>query len=1264
MNPTDLNPLTFPLQGIRLIEASAGTGKTWTIASLYVRLVLGHGNTTHGFGRPLLPPEILVVTFTQAATAELRSRIRDRLNQAARCFRGQPDEADPFLKALVDNYDPSLHDRCAFRLETAARWMDEAAISTIHSWCQRMLRQHAFDSGCLFDMELEVADHALLKEAVRDYWRSFFYPLSASAVDKITALLNSHPDNQITTVATLMKQGESNWYSGSEPLREAEEPAVALQRWAEWQKENASLEEQARACWHKHRKEIEALLTNASEQGFLNGRDHGEDVLSRQLAAIAEWAESGDCDESKQKDLNKGLCKLAENNIRVNAGHEKNRPRHEALRCLQTWCDHKEPEVSKPSLLLHLVTWVKQRYTQVKLQRAHFGFDDLLTMLDAALQRPGNERLAGILRKQYPVALIDEFQDTDPVQYRIFNRVYGSSQPNGTEAALLLIGDPKQAIYSFRGADIHTYLKARATTEGRHYTLGTNFRSTEALIAAVNHCFSRDTHAAGAFLFKRPDGDNALPFHLVKAAGRKERFVVDGEPDPNPAALTLWHLDTSGELTSANQYHQLAATATAQEIVRLLNLAAEHKAGFQHPTDGYTPLKSRDIAILVPGFVEARKIREALAQRGLRSVYLSDRDSVYQCDEAKDLLAWLTAAADPENERTLKAALATPTLDLGYAELDALNREEQQWEGRVEQFQRYRSIWRNQGILPMIRHLLKDFDLPSRLLSAPGGERKLTNLLHLAELLQAADTIREGENALIRYLASAIEATENSGDAEAHHLVRLESDADLIKIVTVHKSKGLEYPLVFLPFACKFKEITAKATYYRYHNEAGTSIIDLKIKVEESKTESKNTKTKSENESRQKADQERLQEDLRLLYVAMTRARHKLWVGLVPFKVGKTNSCHLHKTAIGHLLGFAETDGAESLGERLTAFVDGCPHIQVATPAYQEEMPNLQPISDTPLRMARVFPARLDPRWWIASYSALQIEAEKIHAEKDELPTLLAETPQWGIVSEETHESVSVIIKPKTGTPLQGLHDFPRGPGPGTFLHSLLEWCAKQGFKYSVSNETRLRETVSLRCQQRDLESWATPLADWLLHFLNTPLPLPGGSTFTLADLPPEHYQTELEFWYAVASEVKTTELDRLITSTVLAGTERPRLAYSQLHGMLKGFIDLVIQHDGRFYVIDYKSNWLGQDDQCYDLAAMQNAILNKRYDLQYTLYLLAVHRLLKSRMGNDYSCADHLGGAAYLFLRGSQSTGAGVFCDAAKPELLSQLDELFVRRC
>ncbi|MEW9899042.1 exodeoxyribonuclease V subunit beta [Chitinivorax sp. PXF-14] len=1208
-----LEPLVFPLHGSRLIEASAGTGKTWTIAALYLRLVLGHGDE-QAFARPLLPADILVMTFTRAATRELSDRIRARLVEAAKCFRGEAQaEGDAFLAALIDAYPPGTPRlQAAYRLTLAAEAMDDAAIFTIDAWCQRMLREHAFDSGNLFDEALLSDQTALFDDAVRDYWRQQVYRLDGPA---LAALLQCWSD------LGALAQATRHLVNHAGELAPPEMPLAPLING--FRREQQAALAQLKHGWVERAGRMQAWLTAqlADNPKCFNGTKLKLERALGWFDALRSWA--ADPAQTRPELNDTAWNRLAPDglldacskgvSLAVPADFDAVSTLQAALAAL--------PEL-KPLLLAHASHRIAARMAELKRWGRQFGFADMLERLRAALEGPHGAALRTRIVGQFPVALIDEFQDTSPAQYRLFDLLYRVAD-NEPAHALLLIGDPKQSIYGFRGADIHSYLAARRATSGRHYVLDTNFRSTGPLVAAVNRVFlhaegadGRPGHAAGAFRFRR-DGDNPLPYEAVQARGRAER-LCDGQGEQ--PALTLWQAPADD--LKADDYRRLFAARCAEHIVQQLNDAA---VGFRRdaPDAAFTRLKPADIAVLVRDRNEAQAVRRALQQRGVASVYLSDKESVMEGQEAADLLRWLQAVANPLDGRLARAAFATPSADLPLPTLAALASDDHAWEARVEQLKALHLSWQRQGVLAMLRRLIHELDLPARLLATPGGERRLTNLLHLAELLQGASQQLDGEQALIRWLAEQIESGGEAGD---ERILRLESDAELVKVITVHKSKGLEYPLVYLPFAVTARPVERRnRSFVDYVDATGQRRLDLALSEP----------------AMAAAESARLAEDLRLLYVALTRPRHALWLGIAALPARRKGENRLHESALGYLLTGGAALAAGQLAAALDALRGGNPHIAIETVSRDVGHTMLSRIeARPPLIDAPVYRADFERDWGIGSFSALtRAMATPVHA----LPVPIHALQQKLMDAE--------IATPAPTADEAPWHRFPRGALPGNFLHEQLEWLGHEGFAsvHAPAFDVRL----AARCERAGWEHRQEDVIAWIKQVAVTPLPPLGAA---LSDI--RHAVPEMEFWFP-ADGLDAAELDRLCHGKLLDGRRRPALPVRKLQGMLKGYIDLVFEHEGRYWVIDYKSNALGAGDADYHASALADAMAAHRYEVQGALYLLALHRLLKNRLGAHYDPARQLGGAMFLFLRGIAGPTHGCHLLPADTALLDALDSL-----
>jgi exodeoxyribonuclease V beta subunit len=1178
MNSKTPLALTLPLQGTHLIEASAGTGKTYTIAALYVRLILGHGIERK------TPKDILVVTFTDAATEELRDRIRKRLSESAQYFRNLPvDKVDDFLINLRNAFKPEQWNLCAKYLEVAANYMDEAAVFTIHSWCNRMLQQHAFDSGSPFKQDVNTDDAELLNNVIRDYWRVHFYGLEKSQCEFIVKNVASSPDDFSGKIQGLLKETEAlkldNFQIQFADIFEKNEIKVA---------------------WKTHQQEIETLLQTAINKKWLSS-DKSKKAFPKVdslnwLKDINDWL-----DDKKECNID-SLEKFTISRFKkhLNPTHQDKYDEFSKYPIFSLI----ENQNSVKQIKLHAIKWIRHRYAEEKKKLSRVTFDDMLSNLDNALQREKSSlnseesSLGKVIRKQYPVALIDEFQDTDPIQYRIFNAIYKDQ----ADSSCFLIGDPKQAIYSFRGADIYTYLKAKEDPNQKHHTLKTNFRSTKAFVDAVNQLFIQaENNDKGAFRFGNA-ANNPLPFVEVGAKGKEQNWYINNKIAP---ALTFWTWEE--DKISMPSFRERMAEVTASKIVELL---LDQIAGFKSETADFRKLELKDIAILVRNRNEAKIIRQALNRRNLKSVYLSEQDSIYDTDEAPDVLIWLNAMANPRDEKKVRAAVSTGTLNFDKDDLYALTLDDDQWVIHLDRFQKYQIRWQKSGILPALRSLIHDYCLHLSLNDANESERKITNVLHLAELLQQHSSKIEGEEALIHHLAELVESKDSR--AGNNSIIRLESDANLIKIVTIHKSKGLEYPLVFLPFVSDARVVESKNShYYKYHDDSGLH-IDLDKKAD----------------NQVRSDEERLQEDLRLLYVAVTRAQYACWLGIASIKP-------LEKSAIGHLIGgsIANLEKVKKEG--------GYDFIEIIKLPDSTDASFIEKTEKDSTGSVKKSAVKTQENWWTASYSSLSFDYKTQRTEITEIETAQDDAQREDEEIESSSESLENL----------DVFALPKGAKPGVAIHSLFEKSGDYGFKKACDDEKWQEDTIKYLFADN---LWDDEKRKVIKNVLPTWLKIPLVENARFIDLQPSHYKSELEFLIG-ANSVDVETVDSLINKHIFPNQLRPELKNNQVNGFLKGFIDLVFCHENKYYILDYKFNHLGSSTEDYNESKIKEVMLKHRYDLQYSLYLLALHRLLKIRLGDSYNYDTHIGGAIYVFLRGNTKI-------SNKPprELIESLDKLF----
>ncbi|EWE10971.1 TPA: exodeoxyribonuclease V subunit beta [Klebsiella pneumoniae] len=1162
-----LDPLRLPLIGERLIEASAGTGKTFTIAALYLRLLLGLGGEA-AYPRAISVEELLVVTFTEAATEELRGRIRSNIHELRiACLRGESD--NPLYSALLAEIADK--DDAAKTLLLAERQMDEAAVFTIHGFCQRMLSLNAFESGMLFEQQLIEDESRLRYQACADFWRRHCYPLTRDIAAVIHDVWKGPRD--------LLKSLD-RWLQGEAP--QLKSPPAPNETLAERHQQIIARIDSLKQQWREQVGEIEGVLENSG----LDRRKFNRGNQGKWMEKVNAWAQ----EETLSYQLPDALEKFAQSFLleRTKAGGEP--PVHPLFSAVESLL---ASSLTLTDLVLaRAMVEIRDAVAREKRRRGELGFDDMLSRLDEALRGDSGETLASAIRQRFPVAMIDEFQDTDPQQYRIFRRIW-RRQP---ETALLLIGDPKQAIYAFRGADIFTYMKARGDVAA-HYTLDTNWRSSPGMVGSVNRLFSLSDNP---FMF------HEIPFLPVKAAAKNKglRFTVDAADVP---AMNVWLMP--GDTVGSGDYQTFMAQLCATQIRDWLSAGQQGRALLWRGETS-RPVQASDITVLVRNRLEAAQVREALQTLGIPSVYLSNRDSVFETLEAQELLWLLQAVLAPERENTLRSALATSMFGLTALDIENLNQDEQAWDALVEEFSEYRQIWRQRGVMPMLRALMTARHIAENLLATRGGERRLTDILHISELLQEAASQLESEHALVRWLAQHIAEPDSNA---ASQQMRLESDKHLVQIVTIHKSKGLEYPLVWLPFIARFR----KQDQAFYHDrETFAAVLDLG----------------QDEASLELAEAERLAEDLRLLYVALTRAVWHCSLGVAPLSSRKSGNSDFHLSALGRLLQAGEAMDAAGLAARLADFCHGDIALQI--PGELDLTPWQAPAATIPRLSARELQRRIADDWRVTSYSGLQQHG--FSGGQDLLPRLDVDAAGVGEVVEEPHL-----------TP----HQFPRGAAPGTFLHSLFE---ELDFTQPVP-EGWMAEKLQLSGFDAQ---WAPVLTDWLGGVLKTRLP---GPDIALNQLAARDKQVEMAFYLPIAQLLTAERLDALIRQYDPLSADTPPLDFRQVRGMLKGFIDLVFRHEGRYYLLDYKSNWLGEDREAYTRPAMEQAMRAHRYDLQYQLYSLALHRYLRHRLA-DYDYDRHFGGVIYLFLRGmdGQEGGQGIFTTRPVRPLIDGLDQLF----
>ena len=1202
----DLALLDWPLDGTRRIEASAGTGKTFALALLHTRLVVE---------RELPVKRILAVTYTIAATQELRERLRRQLARAAElalidrdALRAKAGGSDAeaitagVLARRLEHEEPSA---LAARLRRAVGEIDLAPIHTIHAFCQRVLDDHALATGePLLSSEFVTSERALHDEIALDVWRRF--TRDAVTATRLDGLWKT-PDALARDLRSLLV---------AEALLPARVPFDATALAAH----EAAIEAAGvalRETWLHEGANARRLIEEARGGGVLHKGSPSDKALHAAWSFLASFIEGAVPDE----DLCKTLDVLTPTGIdgKVNRKFlHAPRPKSPLFVAIDAFLTALRVAArpigeARVNLLHDVRDCALVRMAAIKRERGLIGFDDLVERVHSALSSTQGARLAEALRHDYPAALVDEFQDTDGKQWDVFRRVY-VEHDDASRPALFLIGDPKQAIYRFRGGDVHTYHVAGQYAESTE-TLERNFRSRPRMIEAVAAVFAE----GGEFPFA--DGETRFP--AVRPGGT----VADADlADGKRAAPALHLVNLSGGPSAASslrvaEARDLAASTAAAQISSLLT-----DAPLTLRRDGSERrVEPGDIAVLVNRHEEAERMQRELASRGIASV-TATRASVFGTNEAVEILRILEALLATGDESRLRAALASVLIGEDAATIDALSRDEDAHRAWLDAFQLGRQHWQRFGPLAFVAPLVAK--AAPRLLKLADGERRMTNYLHIAEAVQEARMHVLGEVGQADWLARRISDADDFDEAQQQ---RLESDAARVRIMTLHKAKGLEFDLVFMPFAAIApSDAPPGALGLVAERVDGRRVLRARIAGIEDDAYA----IAAETEKR-----EILAEQLRLLYVGLTRARCAAWLYACVINFGGDKSALswlLHRQPDGKV-SRPKAETIDAAFDRLARAapraiaVDVLPHVVSGALQFPPTV-----AEDDSMRTARRVVRR---DWWVHSFSQLAREEPGVAT---------------GAIDEKGAEDEPAIVDvtDQVISPYIGARF-------GNALHDALEtidfarWRDWRGDAAPAGEEEALRRALGANGYvDDDIVGGIRPLAALVRDTVN--VRLPEGAR--LADIPIADRRAEIEFHFAL----RPVFVDRLIDLLHRHGVLRDRDGFGtreRLEGLMTGRIDLVYRHDGKIYLLDYKSNRLGD----YSQAGLARAIEDSEYDLQYLIYTLALHRWLRFRRA-DYDYDAHFGGVRYVFCRGldpARADSPGVFVARPSREFIDELDAL-----
>ena len=1187
-------------QGHAVIEASAGTGKTYTLEHLVLDLIINNGAKIE---------EILVVTFTDAATRELRERVRDLIRRVCDETGDLPAGADPGSYWEINEATRS-------RLREALFRFDGAAISTIHGFCQRVLSEQAFLGGRLFEQEhadggemfglafRETVRTALAEaspegEMLRS-WISMDKTLSALE----SFLFNCHREGCPERCPVTPLWDPEQFYeafAGLPPLDQLKEAGQALFN------NKSSLK-----TFNSHLDNLFALAATIEEGTG----------LPEAAELFTAWA-------GKMRTLDK-IKSSQIDNLRRAAGLVGAPAILEELAAGLGEIEVRAAGLE--SFFVHrLLPRVQQLLTARKRALGLTDFDDMLLGVQEALSGPEAETLLKILRKRWKYALVDEFQDTDPVQWDIFRRLF----VEGTDAhRLFIIGDPKQAIYSFRGADVHTYQLAREELIGKQRAgrvpLQENYRSTELLIDAVNNILTAADSEGKVFL----EGLNS--YNEPVKCGNPTRFA---EENGRPAVpVHLVHLYGGDRGLYANAIKHGVACFIAEEIGRLTGKSCGLLTGSEK--SGSSPVSLSDIYILTRTGREGREIGSVLRSYGIAHAFYK-QEGLFQTEEAESLHSLLLAISTPADPATRMSAWLTPFFDLPLKDLQAW-RESADGHLITSLLLEWKGLADAQAWALLFDRILTGSGLVRRLVFL-GNERALTNYQHLFELLLAEAHSRPLTLAeLARNLKARIDGRKLPEGREGD-IQRLETDRDAVQILTMHKAKGLEAEVVFIGGG--FSDFRGgrgiKTGIYHsdskrcLHIGASTGEIEEAIK------------------------QEVREENQRLIYVALTRAKSRLYLpyfGSGPAE-NKTSSYGYKFLGASYKALQKQLDLLREKGQfnnsdhfflrQVSCLRKSPQELQITTTADGWPEEGLLEMPESGKTEAdRLRPGRRGVI--LTSYTRIKQGAKW-------------QPPAADDAEQATPGGEEFLSE----TPVETEIGLPGGRETGIFLHTLLEnteaaELQNMSFDQWLNFEpARIRFAATARRYGYD-PVYLDEAMQLTYNALRTPVKAESIEGDTRLDLPGgfssgSRQVTEMSFTYPIPESFHP------LIKGVKEYREGDHMPFEAVRGYLQGLIDLVFEHEGRIYLLDWKSDRLGS----YDRASL-SAHVERNYSLQAQVYTLAVIRLLNAAGSSDYE--NRFGGIIYAFIRGmntADSSGSteGIWFSRPSPDQAAAWEEGLLNR-
>lgn len=1333
------------LDSSHVIEASAGTGKTYTITALVVRYLLE---------KNLDIEKILVVSFTNASVSDLKKRIYERiismretleLYSIAKCYSNNVDEFEKkYIEIHYKNEKQSKELQDAIvKLQNAEKKIDNAPISTLDSFSQKILRENAFESGSLFQNRFITSEDELLEDALKSTYRKYTYSDEMSDEESYFLKKFFKDDNNFYDKLSYLKEKftiyikgyktnidnfknvEIDFSSFTELLHKVEYFYKKVPLKPVYDRELSFidcikiLDFFKKIFYTKDQTKLRSkFLTGTVTELFVESCLYYPISVDDKNSSLLEQT-----DESQRKKNYENISKELISEIK-NFQNEFNEYLIEFNECLNS--------ISK-NLLIKFLEDAKKYLEKKKIDLEVLSFNDVKEKFKKALcdNNQFGDLLAARIRENYPVALIDEYQDTDAIQYNIFKKIYVDNSSKNSQ--LFIIGDPKQAIYRFRDADINSYFMARndicdpndPKKQGNLKTLDTNYRSDSALIFTINKLFEEKVKSKDQIfsdsIINDENGEipidkdtvfqefGKIKYIPIKSKEKVDKFIALKNDDGTFSKISPLYFNKVNEYFNEEDV-RIDSNSNKKILANLCSLQIKYfldKCVFvKKENDTYEfdrNLSNSDICVIVNSGTEADYIKNSLKKFNLESVYLSDKSSIKSKELEKSLILNFMKTLNKLSDQTLiRNFLSSPLLVLTFDEINTILNDDGEYEKFINCLGECRKIWNKNSFVSAFNMLLnyRFFDndkesslsLIEKIKKLESGETFLTNLLHLSEIIQQQEQKQPSTIALMNWFENfkSLSELEDELDESDSYKIRLSTERKKIKIYTTFASKGLEFDLVMLPFiainnikekddnfVCHlFKDNQFEDDFsYQLYNDGNQIFKNL-------------------------SNSDYKKEGIRLLYVALTRAKYANWVG-IPAKPSKSpnakkGSVFLSQLFLNKFNGLkcdeseieiaqqgwekyieildknckvfreqAKNEYNSSKGqqseylesykniikdfklckeiefnpEQVVDFILNNSEISIKSPENNCFKPSLtssdnddKKTKSSVILKAKDFNCAIDTSWTITSYSSLHSGNSKQHkVEKNEV----------GQNNQNDAREIDLT------SPIFDQFHYPKGATPGSFLHEIFEKINFQVDENTLREEikTILKESFYAnanilkpwKLEKNDIPQGLECLTSWIKNILEQEIFINDNQSFSLKNLNNNSRISEAEFIFKL-NKLNVDDLNKffidLCSQGKWLGDSIDPLSFNEINGFLKGFIDLTFEFNGKYYIVDYKSNYLGDKKQDYCRKNMEKVIAEKRYDLQYCIYTLSLYRFLKFRFPNK-KFSELFGGVIYLFLRG-----------------------------